>query len=261
MDARLFSLSVLDVGIVAGMLAIALLPTSRIVRTIFATLGLLSCSALLVHLTGGLTEMHFQFFFALALLAVYEEWRVYALAGAYVLLHHGVMGTTMPQAVFGRPFDGGTAWKWALLHAAFIVAASAAQLVLWAHSERLRAAGHLAAEALRSSEAQFRLAFNDAPAALCITTPDGTVMVANRALCSMLALPSSAAAGEKLRSLVHPDEQDVFDAPCGPSAPDSGSPRRSGTSCPATAPKCGRLSRSARPATTARRPCCSRCST
>jgi PAS domain S-box-containing protein len=204
--------TVLDVGIIAGMLAVALLPAPRIVRTIFATLGLLSCSALLVHLTGGLTEMHFHFFFALALVAVYEEWRVYALAGAYVLIHHGVMGTAMPRAVFGRPFDAGTAWKWALLHAAFIAAASAAQLVFWAHSERLRAAGHSAAEALRASEAQFRLAFNDAPAALCITDPDGTVVAANRALCSMLALSPYAATGEKLRSLVHPDEQDVFDA-------------------------------------------------
>jgi PAS domain S-box-containing protein len=204
--------TLVDVGIVAAMLAVALLRTSRIVRTVAATLGLLTCSALLVHLTGGLTEMHFHFFFALALLAVYEEWRVYALAGAYVLLHHGVMGTLMPRDVFGRPFDAGTAWKWALLHAGFIAATSAAQLVFWTYSERLRADEHSAAEALRASEAQIRQAFDDAPAALCLIDPKGTLLAANRAMCSMLALDPHATTGQSLISLAHPDERSMLTA-------------------------------------------------
>ena len=50
-----------------------------------ATLGLLTCSALVVHLADGATEAHFHFFVTVAVIALYQDWALYALALAFVL--------------------------------------------------------------------------------------------------------------------------------------------------------------------------------
>ena len=54
--------------------------------------GLLTSSAILVHLWDGRIEAHFHFFVMVTLLATYEEWFPYLLAFLYVLVHHGAMG-------------------------------------------------------------------------------------------------------------------------------------------------------------------------
>jgi hypothetical protein len=52
-------------------------------------MGLLTSSALLVHLTGGLIESHFHFFVIVPLLTLYGDWSVFLLAIGYVAVHHG----------------------------------------------------------------------------------------------------------------------------------------------------------------------------
>src|SRR4051794_17280676 len=49
--------------------------SSMRVRSIAASLGLMLCSAELVHLSGGLTEMHFHFFVMLGVISLYHDWR------------------------------------------------------------------------------------------------------------------------------------------------------------------------------------------
>src|SRR4051812_1177521 len=46
----------------------------RKVRAGAASFGLISASALLVHLSGGYVEMHFHFFVVVALMALYQDW-------------------------------------------------------------------------------------------------------------------------------------------------------------------------------------------
>ena len=77
-----------------------------------ATLALLTCSAVLVHTFDGVTELHFHYFVAVAVVALYQDWVVYAVAVGFVVLQHGLMGTT----------DG---WGWALVHAGFVLAEAA----------------------------------------------------------------------------------------------------------------------------------------
>src|SRR5688572_8939109 len=48
--------------------------SSRRVRAGAASLGLLTASAILVHLSGGYIEMHFHFFVALIIIALYQDW-------------------------------------------------------------------------------------------------------------------------------------------------------------------------------------------
>ena len=67
-----------------------------------SSMGLLTASATLVDISGGLTEMHFTFFVVIVVLTLYEDWLPFLLAVAFVLIHHGVIGTLDPQAVFSR---------------------------------------------------------------------------------------------------------------------------------------------------------------
>src|SRR6266516_2295830 len=59
----------------------------RVGRTIQATFvgfGLMSASAILVHLSGGYIEFHFHFFVILTFLALCQDWIPYLLAVAFV---------------------------------------------------------------------------------------------------------------------------------------------------------------------------------
>ncbi len=126
----------------AVVLALTLAAThvhSRRSRALVMTAALLTCSALLVHFTGGLIEAHFHFFVAVILLGFYERRAVYALAVVFVLAHHGVLGTQFAGAapVFDHPSHPGvSAWTWATVHAGFISMAGLASMLLARLNER-----------------------------------------------------------------------------------------------------------------------------
>ena len=110
----------------------------RLARSICVSLGLLTAAALLVHVTGGLIESHFYFFVVIVALTLYEDWRPFLVAVAYVLLHHGVIGMLEPHAVFNRPAEWAQPWKWAGVHALFVAGAGAAALMAWRLNENVR---------------------------------------------------------------------------------------------------------------------------
>jgi signal transduction histidine kinase len=115
-------------------LAVARLPAARrTVRAIAASLGVLSTSALVVSLSDSATEAHFHYFVAVAVIALYQDWAVYALAIGFVLVQHGFMATMPVSQEAGQ-------WGWALLHAAFILAESAVLVLFWRAHEISRAA-------------------------------------------------------------------------------------------------------------------------
>ena len=127
--------AVLEVVPVLVLLAVALSPLeSRRVRALAASMGLLTCSAVLVHLFGGVVEAHFHYFVVVAVVALYQDWAVYALAIAFVTLQHGVMGALQPGSVFPHTHP----WPWAAVHAAAILAESAVLVVFWHASEAAR---------------------------------------------------------------------------------------------------------------------------
>jgi diguanylate cyclase (GGDEF)-like protein len=107
-------------------------------RSIACSLGLLTTAAVMVHISGGLIEMHFSFFVIILLLTLYEDWSVFLLAVAYVLLHHGVLGMIDPRAVFNRAEQFNEPWKWAAIHAAFVAAAGLAGIIAWSLNEQVR---------------------------------------------------------------------------------------------------------------------------
>jgi diguanylate cyclase (GGDEF)-like protein len=111
---------------------------SRKWRSMSASMGLLTGAAALVDISGGLTEMHFSFFVVILVLTLYEEWAPFLLAVAFVLIHHGVMGTLDPSAVFDTRAAREHPWTWASIHALFVSLAGVAGVTAWGLNERVR---------------------------------------------------------------------------------------------------------------------------
>src|SRR4029079_18624069 len=108
-------------------------------RASAASAGLISASGMLVHLSGGYIEMHFHFFVALIIIALYQDWAPFLLALGYVVLEHGVLGALVPTMVYNHPDGWAHPWKWAVIHGVFVLAASIACLLNWRLHEALRA--------------------------------------------------------------------------------------------------------------------------
>ena len=84
-------------------LAASVGPPSRLFKSSVASLGLLTVSALMVHLSGGLIEMHFYFFVMIPVVTLYQGWVPFVLAFIFVILHHGVVGILEPRLVYNHP--------------------------------------------------------------------------------------------------------------------------------------------------------------
>ena len=136
--------SLADMGLMAGAALVASWGRgSRRVRAVMASLGLITASAVLVHLSGGYIEMHFHFFVMVVIIALYQDWTPFLLAIGYVVLHHGVVGVLAPSAVYNHPAAIAHPWQWAALHGGFVLAASIASIVNWRIYETTRAQAEL----------------------------------------------------------------------------------------------------------------------
>ena len=131
--------SVLEASISAAAAAVAMAPRlRRSIREVMVTSGLMSASAILVHLSGGTIEAHFHFFVMVSLVTLYQSWVPFLTAIAYVVLHHGVMGTLDPESVYNHPAAIANPVKWAAIHGFFVFGASIAGLIVWKRNEELR---------------------------------------------------------------------------------------------------------------------------
>ncbi len=128
--------SLLEASVVAVFALAAAHPAiGRRVRSAAAVVGLITSSAVLVHLAGGVIEMHFHFFVMIGVITLYQDWLPFGLALGYVVVHHGLLGVLRPTDVFNHPAAWQQPWKWALIHGGFVLAASVAYLVNWRLSE------------------------------------------------------------------------------------------------------------------------------
>jgi diguanylate cyclase (GGDEF)-like protein len=108
----------------------------RNVRSAATSIGLVVGASVLVHLSGGSIEAHFQFFVILAFLTLYQAWLPFLLALLYVVGEHGIVGALDPQAVYNNPSDIAHPWKWAAIHGGFVLAASFANVLSWRLTEQ-----------------------------------------------------------------------------------------------------------------------------
>jgi PAS domain S-box-containing protein len=108
---------------------------SRTVQATFVALGLITSSAMLVHLSGGYIEFHFHFFVMLVFLSFYQDWVPFGLAILYVALHHGVVGVLWPNEVYNHPAAINAPWTWAGIHAFFVLWSSVGSVLAWRFNE------------------------------------------------------------------------------------------------------------------------------
>jgi len=103
--------------------ALAAMPSAtRPARSIFAALGLVTASAMLVHTTGGAIEAHFHFFVMLPIIGLYLDWRPFALAVGYIVVHHAGVALLFPEQVYPGDPSPVTVLEKSAIHAAFVVA-------------------------------------------------------------------------------------------------------------------------------------------
>jgi diguanylate cyclase (GGDEF)-like protein len=113
---------------------------SRAARSGIGAVSLMLTSGVVVHLMNGSIEGHFHFFAMIPVVALYEDWVPFGLAVGVVLLHHGVMGTIQPGAVYDHRGAVEHPWKWAFVHAGFFASACIGAVINWRLHEKARTA-------------------------------------------------------------------------------------------------------------------------
>jgi len=160
----------LEVALIGALGLAGVVARGRAARALAATLGLLVASAALVESTGGLPQAHFHFFVVVAALALYEDWRPFALAIAFVFLWLGL------SAALGFAFvdQRGSPWMWAAVHAGYVAAVSALALIAWRAGEGVR-------REIAAAEERYRTLVNALEEGVVLMEPDGRVAGANPA--------------------------------------------------------------------------------
>jgi hypothetical protein len=108
---------------------------NRRASTLLASLGLLTSSAVLVHLFDGRIEMHFSYFVMVGIVTLYQDWLPLLASIGYVVLQHGIGGVINASMVYDHPSAIAHPWQWAGVHGGFILAMSAVGLVSWRMNE------------------------------------------------------------------------------------------------------------------------------
>jgi diguanylate cyclase (GGDEF)-like protein/PAS domain S-box-containing protein len=205
--------SLTDAGAVAvpALLAVLLHRRPRIAAAL-VSLGLITSSAILVHLWDGVIEAHFHFFVMIVVLALYEDWLPFLLAAAYVIVHHGVFGVLDPHSVYNHKAAFEHPWRWATIHGAFVMTAGVGAVATWRLNEDIRAETHEAYRKARESEERFRSAFESAPIGMSLIgmteATFGRFLQVNRSLCEILGRPESELLAIEFADLMHPDERE-----------------------------------------------------
>jgi PAS domain S-box-containing protein len=161
---------------------------SRPFRATAVGFGLMSASAILVHLSGGYIELHFHFFVMLAFLALYQDWIPYILAIVYVAIHHGVIGVLWPEAVFNHVAAFNAPWTWAGIHAFFVLWASVGSVIAWRFNE--------------AAFARTKLILDSAGDGIYGLDMEGKVTFINPAAIKMLGLDGGQIVGKPMEQMV-----------------------------------------------------------
>ena len=187
--------ALLDAAVVASPALAAQFSTRhRRESTIFAAVGLMTASAVLVHLSGGMIEAHFHFFVMVGVVVLYQDWLPFLIAIAFVVLHHGVVGVLSPHDVYNHESAWRQPWVWAGVHGAGILAMSVAGIANWKLNERSQAQLAGLAAIVASS-----------PDAIYGWTLDGAVNSWNQGAVELFGYTQDEAIGRPFNVLIPPE--------------------------------------------------------
>jgi hypothetical protein len=125
----------LELGAIVLMAVLGQVLRSQVARASAVGIGLMLSAGTLVHVSGGLTDMHIWFYALLALVALYQSWAPFLLAVGFVAVHHGSMSIVMPEMVYSTPLALEYPLAFALLHAVFLLAEATFLAYGWKFTE------------------------------------------------------------------------------------------------------------------------------
>jgi signal transduction histidine kinase len=117
--------------VVFGRLAI-----NRRLASFFVTAGLVYCSVVLVHLSGGTIEAHFHFFILIGLIALYQDWVPFLWNVVFTVLSHGLGSAIGSDLMFQHGAGQARPWTWAAVHGVAVLAACVGVIIFWKHTEQ-----------------------------------------------------------------------------------------------------------------------------
>ena len=121
-------------------------------RAVAVSLGLVIGADVLLHVGGGLTDLHIWFYVLLALVALYQMWTPFLLAVAFVAVHHTVTGIWLPTSVSTTHQAHEHPLAFAALHAVFLLIEATFLTYGWRFAEQSEAGRR--AEQRRAEEQQ-----------------------------------------------------------------------------------------------------------
>jgi diguanylate cyclase (GGDEF)-like protein len=195
---------VLEIGLLVVIAGLATRASNRRIATITTAIGLLTCSALLVRISGGVIEMHFHYFVMVGVITLYQDWWPFLIAIGYVVLQHGLAGAVDPGAVYNHPEAVRHPWQWAGIHGLFVLGMSSAGVASWRLNESFlgRAHDELAERKVVESDLRDTLSLLsstlDATAdGILVVSTDGRITRHNRRFAEMWGVPEEIlAAGD-----------------------------------------------------------------
>jgi methyl-accepting chemotaxis protein len=111
-----------QVGVIVGLLVAGQVSSSQVLRASCISLGLMIGADVLLHVGGGLTDLHIWFYVVLVVVALYQMWTPFLVAVAFVAVHHAAMSLWLPDSVFSTAEGREYPILFALLHAVFLLA-------------------------------------------------------------------------------------------------------------------------------------------
>jgi methyl-accepting chemotaxis protein len=116
----LAALVVGGVASLAPLLAAWLRPGAAATRILVAVCFMVY-SMLFIAQTGGMIEMHFHVFGAMAFLLIYRDWRLPVIAGASIAIHHAFFNWLQERGYPDLVFADHHGWHIVAVHAAFVI--------------------------------------------------------------------------------------------------------------------------------------------
>ncbi|WP_448612097.1 methyl-accepting chemotaxis protein [Geodermatophilus sp. URMC 60] len=125
-----------QLAVIAVTVALAFALRGQVARASAVGLGLMVGADVLVHVGGGLTDLHIWFYVLLPLVALYQMWTPFLLAVGFVAVHHAVAGIWAPESVFS-PHAHHAPMAFVALHAVFVLLEATFLAYGWKFAERL----------------------------------------------------------------------------------------------------------------------------
>ena len=151
----------IEMTVPAACVVFARVARNRRLGAFYVTAGLVFCSTVVVHLSGGSIEAHFHFFILIGLIALYQDWIPFLWNVIFTVFSHG-LGTVFGGSImFAHTAGQNRPWTWAVIHGVAVLAACVGEIIFWKHTEQEQERNVQLVADLAAADAQRREAMSE----------------------------------------------------------------------------------------------------